>query len=98
MPDQASKSSSQQSPTLPPRPQCRPGSSRTGTACFWTLFLLFLSGIVYLGVLAYSRNAGQAEPDPGTGGHLAFGLALVTLAVAAVIGVIASHHHGKQRH
>jgi len=77
---------------------CRPLESRTGTVCFWTLFLLFLAGIGYIGLLAFSRNAGQPEPQSGTGGHMTFGLILVICAIAAVIAVIASHHHGKQRH
>jgi hypothetical protein len=98
MPDQTSNPSQQSSPThtLPPRPQCRPVPPRSGTICFWVVFFFFFAAIGYVGLLAYTRNAGQAQPDSGTEGHLVLGLMMVAFAVATVFGVIATRfkrHH-----
>lgn len=76
-----------------PRPlKSCPAQSRAGTLCFWTVFLLFFTVIGYLGVLAYTRNAGQSQPISGTGGHLGIALVLVGCAIATVIGVIATRY------
>jgi hypothetical protein len=77
---------------LPPRPLCRPAASRAATLCFWTVFLLFLASLGFLALLAYSRNSGQAQPNPGNQGPIFFGFLIVGVAVAVVIGVISSHH------
>jgi TRAP-type C4-dicarboxylate transport system permease small subunit len=75
----------------PPLKSC-PAQSRAGILCFWTVLLLFFAGIGYLGLLAYTRNAGQPQPNSGISGHLVSGLLLVGCAIAAVISVIATRY------
>jgi hypothetical protein len=80
-----------QMPMLKPHPlKFCPPQSRSGTLCFWTVLVLFCAGIGYVGLLAYTRNSGQALPISGTGGHLVFGALIVGCAIAVVIGVIAT--------
>jgi hypothetical protein len=94
MPNQTPNQSQQSPPAvaLPPRPHCRPTPPRSATACFWVVFLIFFAALGYLGQLAYTRNAGQPQPNSGTEGHLVSGLVLVGFAIAAVIGVIATRY------
>jgi Na+/proline symporter len=66
------------------------------TFCFWTVFLLFLAGLCFLGLLAYTRNAGQAQPWSNS--H-SLGVLLASAAVVAVIaGICASHQHHHHHH
>ncbi len=44
------------SPTLPPRPQHRPTPPRFANLCFWVVLLLWITAIVFVWLLAYSRN------------------------------------------
>jgi TRAP-type C4-dicarboxylate transport system permease small subunit len=77
-----------------PKPPLRPcpAESRAGALCFWTVLLLFFAGIGYLGMLAFSRNAGQSQPSSSINGHVVSGSLLVGCAIAAVIGVIATRY------
>jgi hypothetical protein len=96
MPPPNQSSSSQSSHpfhSMPPRPSCRPAPSRSATLCFWTVMLLFFAIIGFVGMLAYTRNSGQAQPDSSSGGHLVIGILLVGFAVAAIIGVISTRHN-----
>jgi multisubunit Na+/H+ antiporter MnhG subunit len=90
----SSNQSQQSSPaqSWPPRPRCRPAPARAGTVCFWVVFAFFFAAIGYLGLLAYTRNAGQSQPNSGTEGHLVLGLMLAAFAIAAVLGVIATRY------
>jgi hypothetical protein len=60
------------------------------------VFLLFLAGLCFLGLLAFTRNAGQALPSSNS--H-SLGVLLAGSAVVAVIaGICARHQHHQQQH
>jgi hypothetical protein len=54
------------------------------------VLLLFIAGIGYLGLLAYTPDDGRGQFASSTGGHPLLGLVFVGFAVAAVLGVIAT--------
>jgi hypothetical protein len=81
-------------PVLPPRPQCRAASSRTATVCFWTIFLLFLAVLGFLGLLAYTRETGELLSSSNS---LSLGLLLAGCAIAAVIAGICANPHQRHR-
>jgi uncharacterized RDD family membrane protein YckC len=79
---------------LPPRPQYRPAPPRAATICFWIVFLLFLAGLGFLGMLASTRNSGQPRLDSGRD-QILLGVLLGIFAIAAVIAGITAR---QQRH
>jgi ABC-type sulfate transport system permease component len=78
-------------PKLPPPPARHRGSTRLGTIFFWTLLVLFLLLLIYLGLLAFHSYNGALQStgilqDPHVGGA-----ALVVCAFAGVVTCIVPH-------
>jgi hypothetical protein len=83
-------------PPRPSHPARRCASSRAATLCFWTVFLLFVAAVGYLGALAYSAEGGSLILSSGADGRLLAGALLAGSAIAAVC--IAARHHTHHHH
>jgi hypothetical protein len=88
-------SSPQHKPPLvwPPRPQCRRTSPRTTTLCFWSILILFVAGLGYLGLLAFTTDTGSFHVSSSLDGHLLAGSLVVGCAIAAITAGCAIRHH-----
>jgi hypothetical protein len=79
-------------PKLPERPPRRPAPRRAHTLLFWTVLLLFVAGIGYLGLLALGDNSHlirRATIDL----HPHAEIVVAICAIAAVAGAVVSRYH-----
>ena len=79
-------------PLLPERPVRRPAPHRGQTFFFWTIFLLFLAALGYLGLLAFSANT-ERVVSAVVDSYRVEKCLLALAAVIAVAGGIATRHH-----
>jgi hypothetical protein len=86
-------------PALPPRPERRACASRGATFCFWTVLVLFIAALVYIGLLAFASKTGSLPSTAMFNGDLFSGCILACCTIAAVAGCIATRNHRHhQRH
>ena len=83
----------QSRPLLPERPVRRPAPRRTHTFFFWTIFLLFIAALGYLGLLAFTGDPGRLIPGEVVDSHRLEECFVALATVAAVAGGIATRHH-----
>jgi len=77
---------------MPARPHRRPGPRRFHTLLFWTVLLLFVAALCYLGLLAAGDNLHlirRAETDL----HPNAEIVVAICAIAAVAGAVVSRYH-----
>jgi len=83
---------------VPPRPVRRPPPPRAATFCFWSVLVLFVAALCYLGLLAFAANAGLFF-SAGSGSHFLIWILVAIFAAATVaVGVAARHHHNHHHH
>ena len=83
----------QSRPVPSERPVRRPAQRRSHTLLFWTIFLLFLAALGYLGLLAFTGDTGRLIPRAVVDSHRLEECLVALATVAAVAGGIASRHH-----
>jgi hypothetical protein len=79
-------------PLLPERPSRRRAPRRAPTFFFWTVFLLFIAAIGYLGLLAFSANT-ERVVSAVVDSYRVEKFLLALAVVIAVAGGIATRHH-----
>jgi hypothetical protein len=84
---------------LPPRPQRRPCAPRGATVCFWAVLVLFVAGLVYIGLRAFSAKTASLQSTTSVfDGHLLFGCILACCTIAGIAGCIATRSHRHHPH
>jgi hypothetical protein len=87
-----SSPASSPTPLLPPRPARPPAQPRAHTLCFWTILILFVAALGYLGLLAFAGNTGALPSAAGLDGHRLAGFLLAVCTIVAVAAGIATRH------
>ncbi len=82
-------------PVLPERPVRRPAPRRAHTFFFWTIFLLFIAALGYIGLLAFTGDTGRLIPGTVVDTHRLAECLVALAAIAAVAGGIVTRHHMK---
>jgi hypothetical protein len=85
-------SPTQPDPKLPTRPACRPKPCRAHTLLFWTVMLVFVASICYIGLLALG-DSGHLIRRAQIDLHPHAEIAVALCAIAAVAGAVVSRYH-----
>lgn len=79
-------------PKIPPHPMRRIGSSRWATICFWTVLVLFLLLLSYLGLLAFTSYNGTLQSSGILQGPHIAGAIVGFCAIASLAAGIATRN------